>query len=208
MASVMAAPASAGWDGPRGPQVVSNWLQRVDAGEAETVSVWFRGTDRRICDFKMVVRDTRQVDVSYPRHRRFATLKTGSTLVRGERDRATFRVEADARRGGNAFLSATVFYNDCGRHSRTEIKRFGLLLPIDGGFGHHGNGGGGNGHDDNKGGWGKGTGHDDNKGGWGKGTGHDDNKGGWDKGTGHDDNKGGSGSGHSTGGSKGYASAL
>ena len=95
MASVMAAPASAASPAPRGPQVVSNWLQRVDAGETEYVSVWFRGTDRRICDFKLVVRDTRQVDVSYPRHRRYATLNTGSTLVRGQHHGPLELVEDD-----------------------------------------------------------------------------------------------------------------
>jgi hypothetical protein len=180
MASVMAAPASASTaspdsHGPRGPQVVSNWLHRVNAGEAESVSVWFRGTDRRICDFKLHVRDTRQVEVSYPRHRRYASLSNGDTLVRGETDRATFRVEANSRRDASAFLTATVSYNDCGRHSRIQFKRFGLLLPIDGGHG-------GKGHDN-----GGGQGHDN-----GGGQSHDNDGGkGHDNGGGKADDKGG-----------------
>jgi hypothetical protein len=182
----MAAPASAASPAPRGPQVISPWLQRVDAGEAEFVSVWFRGTDRRICDFRMFVRDTRQVDVSYLRNRPYATLNTGSTLVRGERDRATFRVEANFRRDANAILSATVSYNDCGRHSRTEFKRFGLLLPVDGDRWHNGGGNGngqghGNGHGNGDGqghGNGDGQGHGNGDGnGPGNGHGNDDHKG-------------------------------
>jgi hypothetical protein len=134
MASALVAPASAApatGPGPRGPQVDSPRLPSVDAGRWERVNVWFRGTDRPACDFKMVVRDTRQVDVAYPQRRRYASLNTGSTLARGERDRAIIRVRADVRRDTRAVLAATVSFNNCGPRARTQFKRFGLLLPID-----------------------------------------------------------------------------
>jgi hypothetical protein len=197
MTSVMATPASAS-PAPRGPQVISPWLQRVDAGEAEWVNVWFRGMDRRVCDFKMFVRDTRQVDVSYPRHRHFATLSNDSTLTRGERDRASFRVEANFRRDANAILSATVSYNDCGRHSRTQFKRFGLLLPIDGDWNGHGNGGHGNG---NGGGHGNGNG-----GGHGNGNGGGHGNGGQGNNGGHGNNGNDGNDGHGNGNNDGHNS--
>ena len=124
---------------------------------------------------------------------RYATLNTGSTLTRGERDRATFRVETDFRRDANAILTATVSYNDCGRHSRTQFKRFGLLLPVDGGdrgrattTAGRGNGNdhSGNGNDHN----GQGNGNDHN----GQGNGNDHNRNGNDhngQGSGNDNHK-------------------
>jgi hypothetical protein len=150
MASVMAAPATAA-PAARGPQVISPWLQTVDSGESEWVSVWLRGVDRRICDVRMAVRGPRNVDIDYPGNRNYTSLNGGSTLVRGERDRASFRVEANVRRDSRIILSGVVSYNDCGRFSRTQFKRFGLLLPVDAdhrgpGHGHGGPGHGGPGH--------------------------------------------------------------
>lgn len=115
----------------RGPQVLTRWLPQVDAGDTERVAVRLRGLDRRVCNVKVFVQDSRRVDVSYPYGRRYASLSHGSTLTLGEQDRAVFYVEADeARRDYNERLRGTVAYDGCGWNARTQYKQFNLVLPV------------------------------------------------------------------------------
>ncbi|MEV6488205.1 hypothetical protein AB0M20_06115 [Actinoplanes sp. NPDC051633] len=140
-----------------GPRAISQFLGSVEEGELRRVAVWF-GTDERVCDFKLQVRDTRSVDV-WHNDGRTSSLSRDDTLQRRERDYATFRVRADeVRRSSLAILPATIWYRDCDRfgdddrfgnddndvrdgrdgrdgrdrnRNRWESKSFGLLLRIE-----------------------------------------------------------------------------
>lgn len=119
------------WQWLRGPQLVTRVLPEVDAGDTERVALRLRGLDRRVCNVKVFVQDSRRVDVSYPYGRRYATLSHGSTLTLGEQDRAVLYVEADdSRFDYTERLRVTVAYDGCGWNGRTQYKQFNVLLPV------------------------------------------------------------------------------
>ena len=138
-----AAPAAAA---PRGPEPVSNWLRAVNAHESTWVNVYWR-TNTRICDaeVKLYARD---VEVDYRGFRRSATFSRGDMLRPGRTDFTPVRVNADFDRAGVARLRAVISYDNCSRRARTEVRSFGLSLPVlrnsrpghgwPGGPGHHG----------------------------------------------------------------------
>jgi hypothetical protein len=134
---------------PRGPQPVSNFVQRVRANTDTWVSIRWQ-TDRRICDATVWV-NGRRVDVDYPRNARSTSFSRGDSLRPGRTDFTAFRVNADFDRSGVALLRATIAYDNCGRRDRTIRKSFGIAMPVvafrpgNGGNNGHGNGGN-NGH--------------------------------------------------------------
>jgi len=145
---------------PRGPQPVSNFVQRVRAHTDTWVSVRWQ-TDRRICDATVWV-NGRRVDVDYPRNARSTSFSRGDTLRPGRSDFTAFRVNADFDRSGVALLRATIAYDNCGRRDRTIRKSFGIAMPVVAIRG--------NGHGDNNGpGHGNGNGPGHGQGGQGQG---------------------------------------
>jgi hypothetical protein len=113
---------------PRGPQPVSNFVQRVRAHTDTWVGIRWQ-TDRRICDARVWV-NGRRVDVDYPRNARSTSFSRSDSLRPGRGDITRFRVNADFDRSGVALLRATISYDNCGRHSRTIRKSFGIALPV------------------------------------------------------------------------------
>ncbi|WP_433725616.1 hypothetical protein ACQP2Y_06910 [Actinoplanes sp. CA-051413] len=155
MASLVAPTAAEA--APRGPQPVSNFVQRVRAHTDTWVSIRWQ-TDRRICDAQVWV-SGRRVDVDYPRNARSTSFSRGDSLRPGRTDFTAFRVNADFDRSGVALLRATLVYDNCGRFDRPVRRSFGIAMPvvayrpgnggpIGGGNGHGNgnNGGGNNGH--------------------------------------------------------------
>jgi hypothetical protein len=147
---------------PRGPQPVSNFVQRVRANTDTWVSIRWQ-TDRRICDAQVWV-SGRRVDVDYPRNARSTSFSRGDWLRPGRTDFTAFRVNADFDRSGVALLRATIVYDNCGRFDRPMRRTFGIAMPVvahrpgngpigggnnNGGGDHHGNNGGGNNHGGN-----------------------------------------------------------
>ena len=130
LSSMVAAPATAAKP-VKGPQIVNQLLRPVDSGEAEWVNVWLR-TDRRVCDVKLWVRDNNRVDVSHPGGRPYTSLSRNDRLNRGERDYASFRVEADVDRSQWVLIGATLTYDYCGPFARTQFKHTGVVLPVRG----------------------------------------------------------------------------
>ncbi|GIM69619.1 hypothetical protein Aau02nite_36950 [Amorphoplanes auranticolor] len=134
---------------PRGPQPVSNFVQRVRANVDTWVSIRWQ-TDRRICDAQVFV-NGRRVDVDYPRNARSTSFSRGDSLRPGRTDFTAFRVNADFNRSGVALLRATIVYDNCGRFDRPVRKTFGIAMPVvafrpgNGGPIGGGNHGGGNG---------------------------------------------------------------
>ena len=153
---------------PRGPQPVSNFVQRVRANTDTWVGIRWQ-TDRRICDAQVWV-SGRRVDVDYPRNARSTSFSRGDWLRPGRTDFTAFRVNADFDRSGVALLRATIVYDNCGRFDRPMRRTFGIAMPVvayrpgnggpigggnnNGGGNHHGdnNNGGSHGGDDNAGG--------------------------------------------------------
>jgi hypothetical protein len=113
---------------PRGPQPVSNFVQRVRAHTDTWVGIRWQ-TDRRICDAKVWV-NGRRVDVDYPRNARSTSFSRSDSLRPGRGDVTAFRVNADFDRSGVALLRATIAYDNCGRHARTFRKSFGIAMPV------------------------------------------------------------------------------
>ena len=113
---------------PRGPQPVSNFVQRVQAHTDTWVSIRWQ-TGRRICDARVWV-NGRRVDVDYPRDARSTTFSRGDWLRPGRSDITAFRVNADFNRSGVALLRATIAYDNCGRHARTIRRSFGIAMPV------------------------------------------------------------------------------
>ena len=92
--------------------------------------VWFK-TDKKACDFKLMVRDTSKVDVSYPGGRAYTSLYDDDTLRKGEVDYATFFVKTgDYNRDTWQLLFATMSWKWCGTN-RVQTKSTGFLLPVD-----------------------------------------------------------------------------
>jgi hypothetical protein len=185
---------------PRGPQPVSNFVQRVKAHTDTWVSIRWQ-TDRRICDATVTV-NGRNVDVDYPRNARSTSFSRGDTLRPGRSDFTAFRVDADFDRSGVALLRATIAYDNCGRRDRTIRKSFGIAMPVvairGNGHGDNNGPGHGNGHGDNNG-PGHGNGPGNGQGGPGQG-GHGQGQGGPGQG-GHGQGQGGPGQGgHGQGG--------
>ena len=190
----------------RGPQPVSNFVQRVRANTDTWVSIRWQ-TDRRICDARVWV-NGRRVDVDYPRNARSTSFSRGDSLRPGRTDFTAFRVNADFNRSAVALLRATIAYDNCGRRDRTVVKSFGIAMPVvafrpgnggpigggNGGHGGHGgnNGHGGNGHGNNGGGMGQGGNNGHGHGNNGNGNGHGGN--------GHGNNGGGQGGNNGHGG--------
>ena len=163
----------------RGPQPVSNFVQRVRANTETWVSIRWQ-TDRRICDARVWV-NGRNVDVDYPRNARTTSFSRGDSLSPGRTDFTAFRVDANYRRTGVALLRATIQYDNCGRFDRTVRRSFGLAMPvvafrpggpIGGGHGGPGNGHGGPGHGNGNGNGGPGHGHGNGPGNGNGGPGH------------------------------------
>jgi hypothetical protein len=126
--TVATAPASAA-KAAKGPQPVSQLLQRVDENSTETVYVWFK-TDRRICNFKLRVWDNSRVDVTHPQGW-YTSLSRDDRLQRNERDYVTFDVKVgDYARDTWQLLYATMSYDNCNRRARTQTKSTGFLLPV------------------------------------------------------------------------------
>jgi hypothetical protein len=145
MATVgVASPASAaGW----GPQPTSTWLQAVRANTGTWVNIGWR-TDRRICDVEVRVDGGRRVDVGYPGFRNYTSFSRGDSLSAGRTDYTAIRVTPRYDRSGVAQLRATIQYDNCGWHSRTQYRSSWLSLPVlrnnwpgNGGPGGPGNGG-------------------------------------------------------------------
>ena len=141
MATVgLASPAAAADSGPR---PVSNWLRAVQAHTDTWVNIAWR-TDRRICDVEVRVDGGRRVDVDYPGWRDYTSFSRSDTLWPGRTDYTAIRVNADYRRPGVATLRATIEYDNCGWHARTQRRSTWLNLPVvrnDGWPGHGGPGG-------------------------------------------------------------------
>jgi hypothetical protein len=180
---------------PRGPQPVSNFVQRVRANTDTWVSIRWQ-TDRRICDATVWV-NGRRVEVDYPRNARSTSFSRGDSLRPGRTDFTAFRVNADFDRSGVALLRATIAYDTCGRRDRTVRKSFGIAMPVvafrpgNGGNDGHGHGNGGNDGHGNGGNDGHGNGGNDGHGNDGHGNGGNDghgnggNNGGNNNGGGH-----------------------
>jgi hypothetical protein len=181
---------------PRGPQPVSNFVQRVRANTDTWVSIRWQ-TDRRICDATVWV-NGRRVDVDYPRNARSTSFSRGDSLRPGRTDFTAFRVNADFARSGVALLRATIAYDNCGRRDRTIRKSFGIAMPVVA-F-RPGNGGGNGGHNGGHGNGGNNGGHGNggNNGGHNNGGHNNGNNGGHNNGGHNNGNNGGhNGGGHS-----------
>jgi hypothetical protein len=150
---------------PKGPQPVSTWLTPVKAHTNTWVNISWK-TNQKICDVEVRV-DGRDVDVMYPGVRHYSSFSKGDTLKAGKRDYTAVKVNPDFDRSGVALLRATIYYDTCGWHARTQTQKFWLSLPVrhnnwpGHGFpGGPGNGGPGNGGPGNGGpGHGPGDGH-------------------------------------------------
>ena len=126
MATVgLASPAAASVHG--GPRPVSNWLRAVQAHTGTWVNIGWR-TDRRICDVEVRVDGGRRVDVDYPGFRRYTSFSRGDSLRPGRTDYTAIRVTPDFNRAGVAVLRATIEYDNCGRHGRTQRESTWLAL--------------------------------------------------------------------------------
>jgi hypothetical protein len=127
--TVTTAPATAAKK-VKGPQPVSQLLQRVDDNEESWVRVWFK-TDKRACNFKLMVWDNNRVEVTNPGFAPFTSLNQNSTLNRGEVDYASFKVDVeDYNRDTWQLMYATMTWKWCGTN-RVQSKSTGFLLPIE-----------------------------------------------------------------------------
>jgi len=197
MATVgLASPASAADSGPR---PVSNWLRAVQADTDTWVNIGWR-TNRRICDVEVRVDGGRRVEVDYPGWRDYTSFRRDDSLRPGRTDYTAILVNPDYLRAGIARLRATIEYDNCGRHARTQHRSTWLNLPVrddDNGHGHGwpgddgpGNGGPGHGWPGSGGPGNGGPGHDwpgdDGPGNGGPGHGWPGNGGPGNGGPGHD----------------------
>jgi hypothetical protein len=149
MATVgLSAPAVASYGGPR---PTSNWLRPVEANTSTWVAIGWQ-TSSRICDVEVRVEGGRRVDVDYQGHRSFTRLSHGDSLSRYRRDYSAVRVNPNFGRNGVAPLRATIEYDNCDRHARTQHRSYWLALPVRGG--HHSNVGHGPVGHENSGGYG------------------------------------------------------
>jgi hypothetical protein len=129
LTSVAAAPASAATR-PQGPQPVNQLLGSVRNNQTSWVNVWWK-TDRTICDAKLVVWGNSRVDVDYPGNTaRYTAFSHGSTLTRRGTDYTAVKVTPHYNGSSWVLLAATMTYNYCGRHARTESKTTGFLLTV------------------------------------------------------------------------------
>ena len=135
----------------RGPQPVSNWLRAVRANTGTWVNVLWQ-TDRRICDAQVRFDGGPRVRIDYPGPRNFTSFSRGSYLLPGRPDYTAVEVTPYFNRSGIALLRATITYDNCRPHARTQWDSTVLTLPvirnagpIHGGPGHGGPGGMGNG---------------------------------------------------------------
>jgi hypothetical protein len=127
--TVATAPATAAKK-VKGPQPVSQLLQRVDDNEESWVRVWFK-TDKKACNFRLTVWDTSKVDVSYPGGWPFTSLNQNATLNKNEVDFASFKVDVDDyTRDTWQLLYAQMTWKWCGTN-KWQTKSTGFLLPID-----------------------------------------------------------------------------
>jgi hypothetical protein len=128
LTSVAAAPASAA-SRPKGPQPVSALVSTVRSNQTSWVSVWWK-TDRRVCDAKVVVWGNSRVDIGYPGNRPYTSFSNGDTLSRRETDYTSFRVTPHVNGSAWVILAATITFNNCDRHARTQSRSTGFLLPV------------------------------------------------------------------------------
>ena len=123
--TVTAAPAG-------GPWVVTERLPTVANQETAWVSVWWK-TDRRICDAKVRVRGGTDVDIDYPANTgSYTSFSHGPTLRKRESDYTSFQVTPHFRKPTVTWLNATITYNNCGWHARTQARSTGFLLRVSG----------------------------------------------------------------------------
>lgn len=111
-----------------GPQPASSWLRAVKAHSDSWVDIYWRTTGPS-CDVKVKVVG-RGVAVSYPGHRRFASLSRGTMLRPSRPDYTPISVDPDFGRPGVAMLKTSIAFNDCTRHARTQYRNFTLTLPV------------------------------------------------------------------------------
>jgi hypothetical protein len=127
--TVTTAPATAAKK-VKGPQPVSQLLQRVDDNEASWVRVWFK-TDKKACNFKLMVWDNNRIDVSYPFGWPYASLRQNATLNKGEVDYAAFKVDVDDYTKDTwQLMYATMTWKWCGTN-KVQTKSTGFLLPVE-----------------------------------------------------------------------------
>jgi hypothetical protein len=124
------APASAATK-VKGPQPVNQLLSSVDSGKPEWQNVFFK-TDKKVCDFKLMVWGNSRVDIGYPGElpKPYTSLYGDSKLRKNEVDYAAFKVTADYDKDRWVILTATITYNYCGKKAPTLAKNTGFLMRV------------------------------------------------------------------------------
>jgi hypothetical protein len=116
---------------PDGPRPVATAWPAVANYQSKWLSIWWK-TDLAICDAKVRVRSMPGMQIAYPSNRTFTSFAHGPALQRRESDYTSFLVTPHLRKPTVEWLEATITYNNCGWHARTQTRSTGFLLRVRG----------------------------------------------------------------------------